>query len=95
MTTQSQARHTLLGRVSQVLSWPLIALVWVYQWTISPMLGPTCKFYPSCSAYAVDALKAHGVFRGTWLTGRRLLRCHPWSDGGVDHVPASGRKAAP
>ncbi|MBW8173020.1 membrane protein insertion efficiency factor YidD [Ornithinimicrobium sp. Arc0846-15] len=74
--------------MSRVLSLPLIWLIRVYQWTISPLLGPTCKFYPSCSAYGVDALRIHGPIRGTWLTVRRLGRCHPWSHGGVDHVPA-------
>jgi putative membrane protein insertion efficiency factor len=72
-------------------TWAATPLVWLvrgYQMLVSPMLGPTCKFYPSCSAYAVQALRAHGAVRGTWLAGRRLLRCHPWSHGGVDHVPA-------
>lgn len=73
--------------VRGVLALPLIGLVRLYQWVISPLLGPTCKFYPSCSNYAVTALSRHGMFRGTWLTARRLGRCHPWSDGGVDHVP--------
>lgn len=67
---------------------PLLALVRAYQLLVSPLLGPTCKFYPSCSEYAVQALREHGAARGTWLAGRRLLRCHPWSHGGVDHVPA-------
>lgn len=70
------------------LAAPLIALVWGYQLLVSPMLGPTCKFYPSCSTYAVQALREHGALQGTWLAARRLLRCHPWSHGGVDHVPA-------
>ena len=70
-----------------VLALPLIGLVRLYQWVISPLLGPTCKFYPSCSNYAVTALTRHGMLRGTWLTARRLGRCHPWSHGGVDHVP--------
>lgn len=73
--------------LARVLAVPLIALVKVYQLLISPMTGPSCRFYPSCSAYAVTALERHGVFRGTWLTLRRLLRCHPWNPGGVDHVP--------
>lgn len=69
---------------------PVLLLVLVlraYQLLVSPMLGPTCRFYPSCSAYAVDALRTHGLFRGVWLTVRRLLRCHPWNPGGVDLVP--------
>lgn len=69
------------------MKWPLIWLVRLYQFLISPLLGPTCRYYPSCSAYAVQALETHGAIRGTWLAGRRLLRCHPWSPGGVDHVP--------
>lgn len=82
-TASLREPRTLRG----VLALPLIGLVRLYQWVISPLLGPTCKFYPSCSNYAVTALSRHGLLRGTWLTVRRLGRCHPWSDGGVDHVP--------
>ncbi len=73
--------------LAQVLALPLIALVKGYQLLISPLTGASCRFYPSCSAYALTALQRHGLFRGTWLTVRRLLRCHPWNPGGVDHVP--------
>ena len=73
--------------LSRALAMPLIALVKAYQLLISPMTGPSCRFYPSCSAYAVTALERHGPLRGSWLTLRRLLRCHPWNPGGVDHVP--------
>jgi putative membrane protein insertion efficiency factor len=66
----------------------LIGCVRAYQLLVSPTLGQTCRFYPSCSAYAVQALQQHGALRGTWLTARMLLRCHPWNPGGVDHVPA-------
>ncbi len=69
------------------MKWLLIGLVRAYQLLLSPLLGPTCRYYPSCSAYAVEALRVHGAVKGTWLAGRRLLRCHPWSPGGVDHVP--------
>lgn len=65
----------------------LVTLVRAYQLLVSPTLGPTCRFYPSCSAYAVEALRTHGPLRGTWLTIRRLGRCHPWNPGGVDAVP--------
>lgn len=76
------------------IRWLLVGLVRGYQLVISPMLGPTCRYYPSCSAYAVEAIQRHGALRGTWLAGRRLLRCHPWSSGGVDHVPPARPAAA-
>lgn len=63
----------------------------LYRLLVSPLLPPACRFYPSCSAYAVDAVVSHGILRGGWLATRRVLRCHPWSDAGVDHVPAPGR----
>lgn len=72
----------------------LIGLVRAYQLTVSPMLGPTCRFYPSCSAYAVGALREHGAIRGTWLAVRRVFRCHPWNPGGVDPVPPRVRRPA-
>lgn len=72
---------------SGYLALPLIWLVRAYQVLISPLLGPSCKFYPSCSAYALTALQRFGPLKGTWLAARRLGRCHPWSHGGVDHVP--------
>ena len=65
----------------------LTAAIRVYRYLISPMLGPTCRFYPSCSCYAEEALQQHGVVRGTYLTARRLMRCHPWNEGGYDPVP--------
>ncbi|TFH71141.1 MULTISPECIES: membrane protein insertion efficiency factor YidD [Cellulomonas] len=67
----------------------LLGLLWVYQRVISPITPPTCRFYPSCSQYAVIAVQRHGAVRGTWLAARRLLRCHPWNPGGVDDVPPS------
>lgn len=76
-----------LSRLGRLLALPLIGLIRLYQRFISPMRPPTCRYYPSCSAYAVTALERYGPFRGSWLAGRRLLRCHPWTPGGVDHVP--------
>jgi putative membrane protein insertion efficiency factor len=64
-----------------------IALIRVYQYVLSPMLGQRCKYYPSCSNYAIDALREHGVVRGIGLAGWRLLRCNPFSNGGYDPVP--------
>jgi uncharacterized protein len=67
---------------------PLLALLRGYQRWISPALPPTCRFFPSCSAYAIEALQVHGLLRGIALTAWRLLRCAPWHPGGVDPVPA-------
>ncbi len=56
---------------------------------VSPIYGNVCKFHPTCSAYGLRALETHGALRGSWLTMRRILRCHPWSMGGVDYVPGT------
>jgi putative membrane protein insertion efficiency factor len=59
-----------------------------YQLAISPFLGPRCRFYPSCSHYAIEAIETHGALSGVWLTIKRISRCHPWHEGGFDPVPA-------
>jgi putative membrane protein insertion efficiency factor len=64
-------------------------LIRAYQLAISPLLGPRCRFYPSCSQYALDALAGHGLWHGSWLSLRRLARCHPLCAGGYDPVPAA------
>jgi putative membrane protein insertion efficiency factor len=69
------------------MKYPLLWLIKLYQWTISPLLGPVCKYYPSCSHYGYQAINVHGAVKGTALTAWRILRCNPWSLGGVDHVP--------
>jgi hypothetical protein len=73
----------------------LRAPVHAYRLVLSPMLGPSCRFYPSCSAYALEALAEHGALRGSWLSLRRLGRCHPWHEGGYDPVPAATRTSSP
>ncbi len=65
----------------------VVLMIRAYQRYLSPMRPPTCKYYPSCSQYAVIALQRHGLLRGTALAAWRLLRCNPWSRGGVDDVP--------
>ena len=73
--------------ILRVLSLPFIALIKIYQWIISPVLGPKCRFTPTCSQYGIEALKKHGVFKGIWLTVKRISRCHPWGGSGYDPVP--------
>jgi uncharacterized protein len=64
----------------------VMGLVYVYRWTVGPLLGGRCKYHPSCSQYALDALREFGFVKGSILAGWRLLRCNPWSHGGVDHA---------
>ena len=65
----------------------LIGAIRVYAWLISPLLGPCCRFHPSCSCYTREAIERHGALKGVWLGGLRLLRCHPLHPGGFDPVP--------
>jgi putative membrane protein insertion efficiency factor len=78
------ARPTPIARL-------LMLLVAFYRRFVSPLLGPTCRFEPSCSAYSLEALRLHGALRGTWLTVRRIGRCHPFNPGGYDPVPPPQR----
>jgi uncharacterized protein len=71
----------------RILSLPFILVIKLYQWIISPLLGPKCRFTPTCSQYAIEALKKYGVFKGTWLSVKRISRCHPWGGHGYDPVP--------
>ncbi|WP_097061581.1 membrane protein insertion efficiency factor YidD [Salinibacterium xinjiangense] len=66
----------------------LVATLKVYRAVISPLYGDVCRYYPSCSHYAMQAIQHHGVVRGVWLGSRRLTRCHPWAEGGVDDIPS-------
>jgi putative membrane protein insertion efficiency factor len=71
----------------------LIWLLKAYRLVISPLYGNVCRYYPSCSAYALRAVEAHGAVKGSWLAARRLLRCHPWALGGYDPVPGTPEHA--
>jgi putative membrane protein insertion efficiency factor len=76
-----------------MLSLPLRGLVWVYKLLVSPILGPRCRFLPTCSDYALEALERHGGFFGSWLAFRRVCRCHPFGGSGYDPVPEVGVSA--
>jgi putative membrane protein insertion efficiency factor len=78
--------------LGKILAWPLLALVWLYRFAISPWLGMNCRFQPTCSEYAMQALREHGAFRGTWLAAKRIGRCHPWGDHGYDPVPGKNEE---
>jgi uncharacterized protein len=93
MRRHARTRHDRAGVAGVLLAVPIRA----YQLLLSPVLPPSCRFWPSCSDYAVEALRRHGAWRGLLLASRRLLRCHPWGGSGYDPVPeraVSGRVRA-
>jgi putative membrane protein insertion efficiency factor len=83
---ETSRRTDAPGRVS-LAARPLIVLVRLYQASLGPLLGGHCRFVPTCSLYAVEALETHGAIRGSWLVARRILRCHPFGGAGFDPVP--------
>jgi putative membrane protein insertion efficiency factor len=87
--TQAPSPTATAKRIQTIPQSVLIGALAVYRKTISPLYGQVCRFFPSCSAYALEAVTVYGATKGSWLAARRLCRCHPWNPGGVDHVPAS------
>jgi putative membrane protein insertion efficiency factor len=91
---EPDASRTGVHLIAYWIGWPirslLLGLIWVYRHTISPILPPTCRYHPSCSAYGFEALQVHGAAKGTLLTGWRVLRCNPFTPGGLDPVPRRG-----
>jgi putative membrane protein insertion efficiency factor len=71
----------------QVLIFPFVILIKFYQWIISPLLGPSCRFQPTCSHYSLEAFQTHGVLKGLYLSVLRISKCHPWGKSGYDPVP--------
>ena len=76
-----------IRKPSDLLTWLLILFVRIYQRFISPLTPPSCRFTPTCSQYAIEALRKYGPLKGSWLALKRLLRCHPWGGSGYDPVP--------
>jgi uncharacterized protein len=77
----------MANALSKTLAWPLIQLVRFYRLAISPWLGGNCRYVPTCSSYAIEALQIHGVFKGSYLAAKRIARCNPWGGSGYDPVP--------
>ncbi|MBE0645013.1 MAG: membrane protein insertion efficiency factor YidD [Bacteroidetes bacterium] len=73
--------------MKHALSALLIAFIRFYRAAISPLLPPSCRFYPTCSSYTLEAIQKYGPFRGSWMGAKRISRCHPWNEGGYDPVP--------
>ncbi len=76
-----------LGLVWRVGNWPFLLVIYAYRVTLSPIMGGQCRFEPTCSRYGIEAYKTYGPIRGTMMTGKRILRCNPFSKGGYDPVP--------
>ncbi len=94
MTTETEPQTNadgVLSPVRRLTIWPFVAAIWLYRVTLSPLMGGHCRFHPTCSVYALEAYRTHGAFRGTLLTARRLLRCHPLGGSGYDPVPEARR----
>jgi len=85
----------MVGKMAgRILLFVLIAGIKVYRIALSPFVGRSCRFVPSCSHYAEDALRAHGPARGSWMALKRIARCHPWSEGGFDPIPRAQSSSA-
>jgi len=84
-----------MATFSKAIQYPFLLIIRIYRYLISPLLGPRCRFYPSCSSYAEEAIKVHGVVKGGWLAIKRIGRCHPFNEGGVDPVPEKKQKKIP
>jgi len=80
--------RTVVTKIGALLPALFIACIRLYRLTLSPLLGPSCRYVPTCSVYTEEAIRRFGPFRGSWLGLRRILRCHPWARGGEDPVPS-------
>lgn len=76
-----------MAALNKAIQYIFLIIIRIYRYVISPILGPRCRFYPSCSEYAEEAIKVHGAVKGGWLATKRICRCHPFNEGGLDPVP--------
>ena len=86
-----EGQQVQIGLVDRPVAWLLVKMVRLYQLTLSPFIGGQCRFYPTCSAYAITAIDRHGALRGVWLAAKRIGKCQPLHPGGVDEVPPAAR----
>lgn len=77
--------------LSRMLAHPFIWIIWLYRITLSPIIGTQCRYDPTCSRFGLEAYREYGAFKGTWLTAKRIARCHPFAKGGYDPVPPRQR----
>jgi putative membrane protein insertion efficiency factor len=82
----------LISKILKFISWILLVPIYIYKYGISPLTPASCRHYPTCSEYAVQALKIHGPFKGFWIATKRILKCHPWGTHGYDPVPPKKEK---
>jgi uncharacterized protein len=76
-----------MAMIKKILLFPLLVIIKLYQWIVSPLMGGQCRFTPTCSAYTTEALKKYGLPKGIWLSMQRMARCHPWGGKGYDPLP--------
>ena len=83
------ANAQLFGQdiVTLLIALPFLLVVYIYKYIVSPLTPASCRHYPSCSSYSIEAMKLHGPFRGGWMSVKRISSCHPWASGGIDPVP--------
>jgi putative membrane protein insertion efficiency factor len=76
-----------MSLLKKILAFPFLLIIYIYKYAVSPLTPASCRHYPSCSSYSIEALRRHGPMRGGWMSVKRIASCHPWGSGGIDPVP--------